>query len=116
MSSRRWNEDLTVWKDDNPVLEFVFLKEDDTTVRDLTGYHGWVSFWYPDIDVHVERAGLVDVAAMVLRYACRGDEFTTVGQCLSRATICPKDLADGIDRAYFTVSFPVTRWTVLAKP
>jgi hypothetical protein len=117
MSTKKWEEEDIVYKNDTgPVLEFLFLKEDARNVRDLTGWHGWVSFWYADGDPLV-RAGVVDGANGILRYFPQGDEYSVAGKdVLIQATVELTDMPTGTDRAYFSVSFPIVRRTVLEKP
>jgi hypothetical protein len=112
----RWNAEGTVYQNDTgPVLEFLFLQQDGQTVRDLTGYCGWVSFAYPGSAPHVVRAGQVDAANGIIRYFPQGDEFPTVGDILFQATAMLVDAA-GTDRAWFEVSHPLIRRRVVTKP
>jgi len=124
MIIRVWDQGGYVYQGDTgEVLDFLFEQEDGVTPRDLSGYHGWVSFWYPGADVHLERAGLIVAAEGILRYMPRGDEFTTLGDILFQATISAKHVGVGVDRGYFKESqskdgksFGVIRRRVVPRP
>jgi len=116
MARVRWHSYETVYQNDTPVLEFLFLKRDGQSVVDLSNYAGEVAFWLEDAAPHVVRAGQIDGVNGIVRYFAKGDEFTTVGDVLFQATVRAKDAAQGIDRAYFPISHPVVRWRVIQKP
>jgi hypothetical protein len=115
MARVRWHEYETVYQGDIPVLEFLFTKKDGQTVVDLTGYAGWVTFWYPDALPHRIRAAVVDGTNGIVRYFSVGDEFPTVSDVLFQATVQVVDLNLGTDKAWFEISHPVVRWRVLPR-
>lgn len=117
MASLAWHEEGTVYKNaTGPVWEFLFLQEGGSAVVDLTGWVGYVTFWYPGVAPHVQRAAQVDGANGILRYYPVGDEFSTVGQVRFQAEALLVDHADGTDRAFFTVAHQVIRRLVVEAP
>jgi hypothetical protein len=101
--------------DTGSVLDFLFDQEDGVTARDLTGYHGWVSFWYPGAGVHLTRAGIVISEDGILRYLPRGDEFPALGDVRFQATISANDIGYGTNRGYFKLSHDVIRRRVVPR-
>jgi hypothetical protein len=102
--------------DTGHALDFMFRNGDGATPRDLTGYHGWVTFQYVNADVHLVRAGAVDALSGMLRYLPRGDEFPSLGHVTIQATLSAKDIGHGTDRGFFKFSTKVFRRRVLARP
>jgi hypothetical protein len=103
--------------DTGPPIDFLFRNEDGATPRDLTGYHGWVTFHYVNADPHVlGRAGTVEAVNGVLRYVPRGDEFPNLGHVVFWATLSAKDTGEGVDRGYFKFSSRIYRRKVVPRP
>jgi hypothetical protein len=113
----RWSAYESVYRNDTPVLEFLFTKKDGQNVVDLTGYQAEVAFWAEgSTSPYVIRAASLDVSNGIARYFCKGDEFGSVGDVFFQATVRQRDGSLGVDRAYFSTSHPVVRWRVIQKP
>lgn len=105
--------------DSGRAISFLFTKGNRKEVRDLTGYSGWVSFWYTGATTpHVARAGVVTAASGLLTYTLLGDEFTTAGECMAQATVAPVDwyLGSAPGRGGHMVSADVVKFVVKARP
>lgn len=98
------------------VLDFLFAQDDGATPRDLTGYHGWVTFWYSGSGVHLVRAGTIVPLEGLLRYLPRGDEFPNLGNVTFQATISAAHVGVGVNRGYFKVSSGAIRRRVVPRP
>lgn len=95
-------------------IGFVFLQGDMATARNLADYHGWVTFWYRNEDVHLVRAGWIDGSRGALMYVPTGDEFYKAGTVYFQATISSKSVSEVLDLAYFKESSQVFRRRVMA--
>jgi len=110
MSSERYNVLQQKYVGEKKGLEFLFMEEDETTPRDLSGFAAWVSFWHPEAAPHVVRAAVVDGSNGIVTYELRGDEFDAIGEVLSTVTI--SDPATGS----FETSFPIVRTSTRRNP
>lgn len=105
--------------DTGPVLELLITEPDGYTVRNLTGFSAWVSFWFTgDTEPRVIRAAKVyDGANGLVRYYFQGDEYATTGDCIFQATIMSTEWGGSSSgRGFFQSSTPVMKRRVLAQP
>lgn len=102
--------------DTAPDMWFVVTEQDGSTVRNLTGFGAWVSFWYGGATgPHVVRAAPVDPVTGQIRYRLQGDEFTTAGMCYVQWTMKATDADSGsVARGHFRLSGQIVRRVVTA--
>jgi len=82
------NTPIYVRVGDSGSLVAFSIKAPSGAARDLTGYFGGVSFWYPGAAApHVVRPAEIDLINDSVVYRLQGDEFTTVGTCVAQPTI-----------------------------
>lgn len=94
------------------------VKPNRKDVRDLTGYAGWISFWYDGSAPHVKRAAVVDPTNGLLIYTLRGDEFTTTGFCYAQGTMQAVDWYGGSapGRGFISTSTRIVKIKVMRRP
>lgn len=117
MSQKRFDEIDERYVEDKFAQEFLFLQENGSDIRDLTGHWCEVAFWIADAAPHVVRAGTVDVPNGLVRYELRGDEYTAVGEVVQSVTVAnPEYGGTSTGVGFFESSFPVVRRNVRRKP
>lgn len=105
--------------DTGPVLEALITESDGETVRDLSGYSAWVTFWTVGAtEPHVVRAAVIHSASSgLVRYYLRGDEYASVGDVQFQISVSsPEWGGTSAGRGHFVSSTPVMRRKVLAQP
>lgn len=99
------------------LIEFAVSEDDLVTVRTLTGYAAWVTFWYAGSAPHVSgRAAKIDGVNGLALYLTQGDEFPTAGTCFMQLTIMAPESGIGTGRGYFEASLPAVRRDVIEVP
>lgn len=108
MATLQWQEPIDVRVGDSgKVRSFLVTEADSSTVRNITGYAAWVSFWYQGAVPHVVRAAPVDGSNGKIKYRFQGDEFPTAGTVYCHWTIAAPDYdATALGRGYFQLSGP----------
>jgi len=117
MTVRRWEERRPIVQGSTaPIWEELITEQDGVTVRNLTGYHVYLTFWYASAAApHKVGHGYVyDAANGLVRYELDGTETPTAGNLLYQVTLGNAGSTNESVQTWGEMTSPVFKRTVLA--